>query len=57
MGPAIDLLRRDERPLELAIDVDAPIAVAVKNASTRKGVPTVWSCPAVTAVTATTAYR
>ena len=44
-------------PLELAIDVDAPIAVVMEERIDEERLSKALSCPAVTAMTATTAYR
>jgi len=55
--PAICLLHEDERSLELAIDLDALIAVVMEERSERKAYHQSRSCPAVTALTATTPYR
>jgi hypothetical protein len=57
MGRAIGLLRQDDRPLELAIHVDSRIAAVIEERVDEDGVPTLRSCPALTAVTATTACR
>ena len=55
--PAICLLHEDERSLEPAIDLDSLIAVVMEERSEEeRAYHLSRSCPAVTAVTATTPY-